>query len=496
MSSEPTLTPDSAVASSGVLIPILQEILQDTKKDIAQLKIDIRTKFERLRHRALTSVTDPLDPPPPNTAIGTPNQSSSPRQLSSAASASSSLYSQDSIASTSCCRCHAHFKILLDDHSELITDLSAQVHSLRYMLYSIKDDLRLGRYNGSVKPSQTSLQYNLPLSDEDVQFNIRQVNGRMSREPNKALFGSTLISTSNGEAASSPQSLVRVDNSTARLSSHGPRESPSDDDDHNRTRATRAISTIVQLKGGDLSFPHIKPNGATSSTATNQPSSLQAARSLRRRSAIPISKTHDPYEAGWLLGCVNDVAHCFIVAHARSSIPHGVGNPLSSAHEHAVAYLRDFGSSGGSENSVPFASLIDIDELTAVVGLIHAAHALTNWSWTTPFTPVNGESRVGAAIDGMEERFVALLYQAVINFMFEGDAERMEIALLDWGWSDARETDYELYDDGSIDSPLMQFAPDDTPTEYIAVGPKVPFDIFCLPSGSSTRGSCTGEMPS
>ncbi|KAH7067479.1 hypothetical protein BKA63DRAFT_118331 [Paraphoma chrysanthemicola] len=201
---------------------------------------------------------------------------------------------------------------------------------------------------------------------------------------------------------------------------------------------------------------------------------------------------HDPYEAGWLLGCVNDVAHCFIVAHARSSNPHGVNNPLSSAHEYAVAYLRDFGSSGGPESSVSFASLIDVDELITVVGVIHAAQALTNWSWTMPFTPVNGESRVRAAIDGMEYRFVALLYQAVIDFVFEGDAERMEIALLDWGWSDARETDYELYDDGNTTNSLVQFDPDDTPMEYIVVGPKVPSDMFCFPytHSSPPEGAC------
>ncbi|KAH7067478.1 hypothetical protein BKA63DRAFT_118330 [Paraphoma chrysanthemicola] len=294
MSSEPSFTSDSAVASSGVLIPILQESLQDTNKDIAQLKVDIRTEFDKLRHRALTSAPESLEPPPPSTAMGTPNQSSSPLQLSSAASSSSlSLYSQDSMAITSCCRCHTHFNILLDDHGDLITDLSAQAHSLRYMLHSIRDDLHLGRCNGSVEPSQTEIQSmsGSPSSNEVVKFNIRQVNGRMGQEPNRVLSGSTLIDTSNGEMANSRRGLVKIDTSAAGPSSHDPREFSSDDNHHHRNRTNRVISTMVQPRGKGLASPHTKPNGAAPSTATDHPSSLQAARNLQRSSAIPTFKT-------------------------------------------------------------------------------------------------------------------------------------------------------------------------------------------------------------
>jgi hypothetical protein len=73
--------------------------------------------------------------------------------------------------------------------------------------------------------------------------------------------------------------------------------------------------------------------------------------------------------------------------------------------------------------------------------MIHAAHALANWSWTSSFESVNGESRVQRAIDEMEERFAALLYQATIDYMFDGETNSVEVFGLDWGWDDGKRKD-------------------------------------------------------
>jgi hypothetical protein len=149
----------------------------------------------------------------------------------------------------------------------------------------------------------------------------------------------------------------------------------------------------------------------------------------------------DPYEAGWLLRRINDVACCFIIAHARGNHLDELHSQLTPAQDRSVAFLRDFGASESTSGSAPCGNLIKVDELAQVVGMIHAAHALANWSWTSSFESVNGESRVQRAIDEMEERFAALLYQATIDYMFEGDTDRVEVFGLDWGWDDGKRKD-------------------------------------------------------
>lgn len=45
----------------------------------------------------------------------------------------------------------------------------------------------------------------------------------------------------------------------------------------------------------------------------------------------------------------------------------------------------------------------------------------------------------------------------------------------------AREEDDESIDDGPATTPLVQFVPDDTPTEYMAINAKEPHERFSFP---------------
>ncbi|KAF2825777.1 hypothetical protein CC86DRAFT_382773 [Ophiobolus disseminans] len=186
----------------------------------------------------------------------------------------------------------------------------------------------------------------------------------------------------------------------------------------------------------------------------------------------------DPYEAGWVLGCINDMAGCFIRAYVRTPPGSDVNNYLSTARAFAQSYLRAFNSSD-----------LDIGQLLDVVQMVHTSHTQTGTYQPSPVA-VDDQLIQEDMIMELDDRFAELLDEAVVKYMYDGETDRIEFVDLAWGWNDAQEID-----DEDISTHLrVQYIPDETPTEYIPCGPKIPLHDFSAPYTSATLPDATSSI--
>ena len=146
----------------------------------------------------------------------------------------------------------------------------------------------------------------------------------------------------------------------------------------------------------------------------------------------------EPYEAGWLLGCVNDVAVCFIRAYVRAHPAGNVDDHLSTARIFAHRYLQDFGMPSSSNTASHDVPLVDVDELVNVVRMVHTSHTLANWRWPPSFATVNDQPAHEDLCVALEDRFSDLVFDAVVESLYDGAAEGVDVMVLNWGWSDGK----------------------------------------------------------
>lgn len=123
----------------------------------------------------------------------------------------------------------------------------------------------------------------------------------------------------------------------------------------------------------------------------------------------------NPYEAGWLLGCINDVAICFIMAYVRVHPASDINDHLNSARTFARRYLHDF--------CTPDSCIVDVGDLTDVVQMIHGSHTLATWRWPPATRSINTQRTQDQIINEIEQLFIDLVFEAVSHFVYDGDVD-------------------------------------------------------------------------
>jgi hypothetical protein len=139
-----------------------------------------------------------------------------------------------------------------------------------------------------------------------------------------------------------------------------------------------------------------------------------------------------PYEAGWLLGSIHDIALCFIEDLVRADANHQRSRHLYKAHILAFGHVCEVGLSDDDESSSSLAGLFDMDELIDTVQRIHVAR------FPSSFTSVNSNSGDQETIDEVEDIFIANLYEAAFNHLYDGGTEHAEATIFDCGWTDGK----------------------------------------------------------
>jgi hypothetical protein len=224
----------------------------------------------------------------------------------------------------------------------------------------------------------------------------------------------------------------------------------------------------------------------------------------------------DPYEAGWLLGNISDVALVFI-----TRLVLGISNDDDAVHRAYICSQYLQASSTSQEN--PGQPPVEVEELISVVRLMCATHSLTDTLRRPSFVPVNVSLGQQELVGMLDNTFDALLYAAVLEYLFRGSEQSAKVQVVNWGWDDgmsvsislehcsltsivAREivngpTDIALnFHDApvqsvsrtaqetgvirsesflNITSMPAQYEPDDTKLEYVPTGPRVSLDTFC-----------------
>ncbi|KAF2678600.1 hypothetical protein K458DRAFT_423041 [Lentithecium fluviatile CBS 122367] len=147
-----------------------------------------------------------------------------------------------------------------------------------------------------------------------------------------------------------------------------------------------------------------------------------------------------PHDAGWLLGCISNIAFCFIEAlfHSKSLSHHQTSTKLQDGldtlNAHAYQYLQDV-----RPIQLPFAgqynTLIDLDELVALVRRIYIRWVIARLVGTAaPSIRVDTD----AQIEKVDTLFGKTLYTAMIERLYGGGTEHDDCREFEVGWLEGK----------------------------------------------------------
>jgi hypothetical protein len=145
-----------------------------------------------------------------------------------------------------------------------------------------------------------------------------------------------------------------------------------------------------------------------------------------------------PYELGWLIGCVNDAAYCFIRAYVEADPTGDVTRHLATARVFATQYLEDNAFSRQPSS----ASQVNVDELVNVVQVIHASFGPTGLPLQPSWVAINNQITQAELIGEIEASFVDLIYVAVIQHVYGGNYNHRDLYLANSGWYDGKYYNY------------------------------------------------------
>jgi hypothetical protein len=154
---------------------------------------------------------------------------------------------------------------------------------------------------------------------------------------------------------------------------------------------------------------------------------------------VALDRLNDsPYEAGWLLGCVHDVALGVIKDLVCGGTDGQSSRRLYASRVQAFDTICAYGLSNDDRPSSSHASFFNMDELIDTVQRVHIRHLLESWQFPSCFTPINGNPRHQKKIDEVEYAFITNLYGAALDHLYNGDSEHAEATMLDWRWCDGK----------------------------------------------------------
>ncbi|KAJ4290610.1 hypothetical protein N0V90_010828 [Kalmusia sp. IMI 367209] len=182
----------------------------------------------------------------------------------------------------------------------------------------------------------------------------------------------------------------------------------------------------------------------------------------------------DDFEAGWLIGCLQDVVACLITAMTRNHPCAPKCLPLYPEQVLALRYLREVAP---DEERAPHGIIerIKMDELIELVRLICADYEIERLSG--PAIPSLNHTDYQWRIDAVEDRFERMMTRAMLEYLHSGDEEDAYAGEMITGYN-AEVLDPWLK---GPPTPAVQFLPDGTPVEVVPAGSPVPCLMYCLP---------------
>jgi hypothetical protein len=198
-----------------------------------------------------------------------------------------------------------------------------------------------------------------------------------------------------------------------------------------------------------------------------------------------------PYDVGWLLGTLSDVASCLLwpIVHGATDIT------LNPAKTVATGYLQQHGYVD-ADTLFSAASLIKIEELIALLRSLCEQVSAFNATQHLADAGHDATQTTIAVLCDLDDRFNTLFYQTAYALLFHDSTDQSLVDLMENGWEDGRSAKFyppriltpELSDpilarreddDMLRDGTPLQFQPDETSTEHTATGSPVPRHEFC-----------------
>jgi hypothetical protein len=139
-----------------------------------------------------------------------------------------------------------------------------------------------------------------------------------------------------------------------------------------------------------------------------------------------------PYDAGLVLGCINEAAECFIAVFVCNyHLPLQFQHDTYIAKSIATQYLHDIHSLN-SPIACPLDTLFDIDELITLVQKVHESW-LIDTRLSLPAIP-SLSNDTEKHLKAVHTLFRETLYTAVVQHLYNGNTEHQDYKSFREGW--------------------------------------------------------------